>query len=840
MSLSRGEKELEAMEEELKKLREREDIIDQTWQVEVEMYERGIKQDHNLKQINPRIFPYHNQCILLMDMYAALDGPFEYNLDLDIGALMEQQSNGKRYLTDENNEFARVDEYLPCSSYSLLRTFLPYHRSKCFNIIERTAGSFIFLKSWEQHLLLEKDAWINECYKFPTYEEAKQSQETKDDAESNEDRPKIDDIPKGLRTKVLLKLLKHSISELQRDHRLAQAVMFSMIENKCFEGDEGVEAMRYFLLTVHSEYIYECGGSCHELFLMDRNILDEDDNMSDGDSEFPRPTHYCTDYKHFIETIKLTILNGIEYMTASHADMLVAYVQYLCEGSGWKKVEHMIDLIGYDEEASINHNNDKPHTLINAVITGLGLKALEGRNRLKTLLRWKYSTSGCVTSAVSKEIEAVSQSHLLSVDALVRIGKIQLMSFPADPLTEILGSRLVRHLLLNSIDLLPHSQFHGHLACPEDSCSLNVFIGDRFPENISITNEYRYADGLTNEFKAKNQRLMDIEKSFLENCNMDEVVEDSVIKKIFLSGPSQELQNVIKGLFLSQLVDTEYAGCGYGDFLVWCRLPIHIYEPMLYEHIANYPKYYDNESDSDEENEKKMIYYDEDGNNLEGDRLKARYDFSLLLMKKKWAEPWKPESHFSFQVPFREAVYTLLLCAHRYLLGSDIPVKVCSFLPREWWPDERQLCWRYECEIENIANLIFKHEDRRSKSLVACSDCMTAYACSKKHLSLIHRDGHRRVCRHPPIRYFNHEDALFCQDVMGKNSNFDTSSNRMETMNQHGNEEEDDDASCWESIGSEELESDSKTEQIYRYFESKAYRMHKMDEPAFLAFYSDN
>jgi hypothetical protein len=500
----------------------------------------------------------------------------------------------------------------------------------------------------------------------------------------------------------------------------------------------------------------------------------------------------------------------------------------------------MKSLIGYDDDDSVSHD-DKPYRIINWLITGLGVKAYEDRCRLKTLMRWKYSNSSSkVTStdnnnqksssqsSLDDEIDAVSKSHLLSLNTLVRIGKITLKRLPADTVTEYIGSRLVRCLVVPSIDLIPHK-----ISSRFDVCSKgrHLFIGDKFGGyNESIINENRYSNGI-NPFVLKKKRLYDIKRTFLdESCNANELEDDLLFQQIFLSPPSTELQNVVKGLFLSQLVDVDYSGCGYGDFLVWCRLPIHIHEPMLYEHVTNYPNYIDNNDDDssdddssdeeDSENDFNIKYHDEEGEIVKVDRLKARYDFSLLCLKQIWSKPWSPKNHSSYQIPFQEAVWSLVLCAHRYGMSSDIPKLVSAFLPRTWWPDERIKCWRYECEIDNINNLIYNHQVRKIKPLIVCDDCKTAYACSQKHLASIYHDGHRRICKLPPMRAFNHQDEMFIRTITGKNNI--SSGSRIESdedeVEGNANNDDSDDDSCWESIASDEDNSDSKTELIHRYF----------------------
>jgi hypothetical protein len=106
-------------------------------------------------------------------------------------------------------------------------------------------------------------------------------------------------------TFVLLRLLKHSLSDLQREFRLAQAVMLLIADwNICDNDDEersreendtacshanekvdGIECFRRLLSIISSEYVASCGGYCHERYLRANGAFSNED----------APTHYCSD-----------------------------------------------------------------------------------------------------------------------------------------------------------------------------------------------------------------------------------------------------------------------------------------------------------------------------------------------------------------------------------------------------------------------------------------------------------------------------------------------------------------------------------------------------------------
>jgi hypothetical protein len=94
-----------------------------------------------------------------------------------------------------------------------------------------------------------------------------------------------------MRTKVLLKLLKHSMSEIQRDHRLSRAILLALIEYQCLDGVDGAEAFRYFLLTIESEFIHDCDEDCQHR----ADGSDEDHSSSSSSSGGGHVGHVCAD-----------------------------------------------------------------------------------------------------------------------------------------------------------------------------------------------------------------------------------------------------------------------------------------------------------------------------------------------------------------------------------------------------------------------------------------------------------------------------------------------------------------------------------------------------------------
>lgn len=141
---------------------------------------------------------------------------------------------------------------------------------------------------------------------------------------------------------VLLRVLKHSMSDLQRDFKLARAVLLLIADLYLMDGDNsessmGLEILRRMLVIISLEYIH-CNGSCHEAYFAigglehfaqaahehdddefshnieehesidleettneDNEEWDVHNNTALNDSQLAEsPTHYCQDVSSFL------------------------------------------------------------------------------------------------------------------------------------------------------------------------------------------------------------------------------------------------------------------------------------------------------------------------------------------------------------------------------------------------------------------------------------------------------------------------------------------------------------------------------------------------------------
>lgn len=117
---------------------------------------------------------------------------------------------------------------------------------------------------------------------------------------------------------------------------------------------------------------------------------------------------------------------------------------------------------------------------------------------------------------------------------------------------------------------------------------------------------------------------------------------------------------------------------------------------------------------------------------------------------------------------------------------------------------------------------------RKSKpkpdTLMTCSGCRVASACSNEHMQFLHKDGHKRYCSLPPFRVpFAEEDNDLCKIILGTDEIFSDATSAGEHLG-HQDVENDDDGS-WESVDSNDQESvNGKSDVIFAFFTNKSYK----------------
>lgn len=583
----------------------------------------------------------------------------------------------------------------------------------------------------------------------------------------------------------------------------------------------------------------------------------------------------------FLGTLSTLISEGITHFSPRHANVISAFVMLelnranscagpmddvngneALSGKAYLKrslyflnnAEHDIGRVRPAEEGLPQDTAPFNINLLLMIVSALRLKALSERMRLVKLtdeMNSSSATSDRKQDDISTRRSRCLDSFLSCVKVMVDIGERIALQLPCNIHGRQLGGMLIRGLVESYIGSDSYSSQArkplSYLAREEDS-SLRSLIDPR-----------RYADAVAN---SSNHPLLDPSRS---HC--DSATGRYSIEHLIGIQPPIPVVDTVKALFTADLVDLQVSGCGYGDFLIWCHLPISP-EPLLFDFISNFP----NLSDVDEgESQNEAWVVDEDEIELNYAHLSARYDFSLLVFLRQWHAPWTPDSHLSFSLPFRRSVSTLALCAHRYGVPHDMVALVNSFLPRSWWPDDRRCCWCRDCQMTSL-----KHQsqssnwdsqyclrsERKEKSkdgqsshlgsereekskppltLMTCSGCQVAMACSKEHMKVMHKDGHKRYCGLPPFRAPFHEDDNEICRVLGVLGYGEEEVRENVDDQDDAVTQEDDiiDDGSWESVDSneEEVIEPGISDVIFSFFNSKSYKLQQRVEYPFANFF---
>jgi len=283
------------------------------------------------------------------------------------------------------------------------------------------------------------------------------------------------------------------------------------------------------------------------------------------------------------------------------------------------------------------------------ILSALRQHAVSDRMRLVKLLDALNSsnTTACQELGdddISIQISKSLNSFRACIDIMVDIGERCLLRLPTNHSSRSICGMIVRGLVESFVGSDNFSDKPLSYLAPEGTDS----------SLRSVIDPLRYADAVAN---ASSNPLLDPSRSRRANITGNQSIEQLIGLQ-----PPKDVQDIVKALFMRDLVDMQVSGCGYGDFLVWCHLPISP-EPLLVDYISNFPN---NLSSVDDVAPQNHWVIDEDGTELDHAHLSARYDFSLLVFLRKWHSPWTPESHLSFSIPHRRAISTLALCAHRY------------------------------------------------------------------------------------------------------------------------------------------------------------------------------
>lgn len=224
----------------------------------------------------------------------------------------------------------------------------------------------------------------------------------------------------------------------------------------------------------------------------------------------------------------------------------------------------------YDDDDDGDRQQDKvgPQIHIHLLLTilcALRQHAISDRMRLKRLL--EKSTSPDTTNKqhhiMSMDISKALDSFNNSVRAIVDIGERILLRLPTNSHSCRLGGMVVRGLLEAYLD--------SDILASRKNHSMAYMAYEEGSKLKSLVDPLRYAYSVSN---AAESPQLDPKKD--RNQNSKTGIEDSTsASQLIGTQPPKDVQDVVKALFMRDLVDFQTSGCGFGDFLCWCNLPIY-------------------------------------------------------------------------------------------------------------------------------------------------------------------------------------------------------------------------------------------------------------------------
>ncbi|GAX28014.1 hypothetical protein FisN_16Lh283 [Fistulifera solaris] len=555
-------------------------------------------------------------------------------------------------------------------------------------------------------------------------------------------------LPRELKWNILLRLLRHALSEVQRDYYMALTILTRLSREQALDD---VAILRKVLLIVNSECV-ECDNLC--------DIGEKD--------------HDCGEWSAFLNGLHLTIGLGITIMTEEHAVTVASFVRsryldefghLLIESQPLEKqrrarLKRVVAALRTEDRPSSLHIQ-----LVEILFRALGTRANLERRRCQEAIKRVRVSSDILGTFLS--------SYWNCVRALVDLGDATVEMLPDNEPYFTLASEAVKNTAYGFMDRVspPPNRVNDLEHIEEGSSYLFGEHPDIYPSLISST---RYLDHVLQ----KRKQVLSITRHGVAT----RIDSESISAILDLERPDKVLKTV-RSLFVRDMVDVRLSRMGYGDFVVWCGFPLNIDDPIMFWHEYQYPvedEDEDNSAGSEDDSDAEFDPWidDENGRGLSLSQLQSRYDFSVLVALRARQAPWKPTLHYTFSHSFQRTIKELFLCTHRLRIPNEVVLRILPFIDRRWWPDRQPECWSYTCQL----NAITKDQQRQrqeedgdpshneiAKPFLVCPGCGTACYCSRKCLKEDLKGGHRRLCCLPPYKRSAIEESVLFNKVFKEN-----------------------------------------------------------------------
>jgi hypothetical protein len=385
------------------------------------------------------------------------------------------------------------------------------------------------------------------------------------------------------------------MSELQRDHTLATAVIVRLMRHHDLDD---ITVLRQLFAILFSEYVV-----CEYPYQEEEQV-----------------DHDCRTWQLFVQRLPFVLAFGITFMTREHANAIAGFVRatyfrefgYVLDDPESSDVKqkgkilmkrNLLSLRAEDDAEAFGRTGNKSVQvdLVLRITLALGIRAAIDRRCLSDS-RFEDNISNDV---VAKTLD--SYSNCLA--ALVDIGEASVQILPCNARFFRLAGCLVKSLCRALVDtggdflndqLVETGEFSEHTTGYLAHAHKDLF-------DLRLSAPLRFTEGIT-KATAKFQSLPNA--TFTHESTRNQLLH---AVKIAVEGrPDNDIRDVVRGLFIRNLVDVRTSGVGYGDFMLWCRFEVTPLDPILYWKYCMYPLEEMDSDDEDDEDDAESVDWDVD------------------------------------------------------------------------------------------------------------------------------------------------------------------------------------------------------------------------------------
>lgn len=561
---------------------------------------------------DPTLYPYHTSCYPLLDaydhLYAGVKQPIEkivvqpcpVPLDVRQDALDRGDFTLQGYMPSslhcivevlvQNNIIWPVEEEFPRAALLLQQSQLHNNKHMGSGISAEYGDPDFWTEcAWEdveaQPLPIDEPS-----DEVPTIEAM-----LSPDEREKKYGPTHLPVNRKERAAVLLKLLRHSMSELQRDHTLATAVIVRLMRHHDLDD---ITVLRQLFAILFSEYVV-----CEYPYQEEEQV-----------------DHDCRTWQLFVQRLPFVLAFGITFMTREHANAIAGFVRatyfrefgYVLDDPESSDVKqkgkilmkrNLLSLRAEDDAEAFGRTGNKSVQvdLVLRITLALGIRAAIDRRCLSDS-RFEDNISNDV---VAKTLD--SYNNCLA--ALVDIGEASVQILPCNARFFRLAGCLVKSLCRALVDtggdflndqLVETGEFSEHTTGYLAHVHKDLF-------DLRLSAPLRFTEGIT-KATAKFQSLPNA--TFTHESTRNQLLH---AVKIAVEGrPDNDIRDVVRGLFIRNLVDVRTSGVGYGDFMLWCRFEVTPLDPILYWKYCMYPLEEMDSDDEDDEDDAESVDWDVD------------------------------------------------------------------------------------------------------------------------------------------------------------------------------------------------------------------------------------